>query len=245
MATIILDCFSGHLFHDLEMFIIAFGKKIKFGGNPHRFINDTNKFLVKKLFNSDIEFGEEGDEIIDRRKIDHGNINKAFATYIESFDYQKWSASWSYLDKPTKNTLLYVTRQNTSRKLSDESHQYIESLVRGLGGIVCDAGTLDIEKQIELFRNSCCVIGVHGNNLSGIMWMTPGSHVFEILPFDGKRNMYDYHCMSLCMRHNYTQLDCEESPWSLGPRTRTFLESTLHLIMSIKNEYSCEKVNKE
>ena len=58
------------------------------------------------------------------------------------------------------------------------------------------------------------------------------SHVFEILPFDGKRNVYDYHCMSLCMRHNYTQLDCEDSPWSLGPRTRTLLESALHLIIS-------------
>jgi hypothetical protein len=234
MTTIILDCFSGHLFHDLELFIIAFGKKLKFEGTSRKFLNDTNKFLVKKLFDSDIEFGFN-DEIIDRLKLDHGNINKAFGKYIESFEYQKWSATWSYLEKPNKNTLLYVTRQNTSRKLSDESHQYIETLVRGLGGTVCDAGTLHIEKQIELFRNSRCVIGVHGNNLSGIMWMTPGSHVFEILPFDEKQHVYDYHCMSLCMRHNYTQLDCEGTPWSLSSRTRALLESTLHLINSISS----------
>jgi hypothetical protein len=235
MTIILLDYFSGHLFHDLEMFIVAFGKKIKFNGTSGKFLNDTNEFLVKKLFHSDIEFGEEDDEVIDRFKLDHCNINKAFAKYIESFQYQKWSATWSYLESSSKNTLLYVTRQNTSRKLSDESHQYIESLVRELGGVICDAGTLHIEQQIELFRNSRCVIGVHGNNLSGVMWMTPGSHVFEILPFDEKCHVYDYHCMSLCMRHNYTQLDCEGSPWSLGSRTRTLLESTLHLINSISS----------
>lgn len=234
MTTIILDGFSGHLFHDLEFYIIAFGKQINFKGTSPKFLNDTNKFLVKKLFDSDIELVTETSDVIDRSLLDHCKINKAFAKYIESFNYQKWSATWSYLEKKAKNNLLYVTRQNTSRKLSDESHRYVESLVQAVGGMVCDAGSLSIEKQIELFRNSHSVIGVHGNNLSGIMWMAPGSHVFEILPFDQKCHVYDYHCMSLCMRHNYTQLDCEESPWSLSSRTRTLLESTLHLIASIR-----------
>ena len=233
MTTIILDGFSGHLFHDLEFYIIAFEKQINFKNPYPKFLNDTNKFLVQKLFNSDIEFVTETSEVIDRSKLDHCNINKAFAKYIASFNYQRWSATWSYLEKEAKNNLLYVTRQNTSRKLSDESHRYVESLVQAVGGAICDAGTLSIEKQIELFRNSHCVIGVHGNNLSGIMWMKPESHVFEILPFEEKQKVYDYHCMSLCMRHNYTQLDCEGSPWSLSLRTRKLLESTLHLITSI------------
>ena len=38
--------------------------------------------------------------------------------------------------------------------------------------------------------------------------MSPGSFVFEILPINLKDKVYDYHCMSQCMKHHYTQIDC-------------------------------------
>ena len=67
-------------------------------------------------------------------------------------------------------------------RLSFKSHELLSRLVKINKGTICDLGNLSIEKQIKLFRQHKIVIGVHGNNLSGIMWMQPGSYVFEIIP---------------------------------------------------------------
>jgi capsular polysaccharide biosynthesis protein len=98
-------------------------------------------------------------------------------------------------------------------------------------------GTLSCEEQVDTFRKHNVVIGVHGNNLSGIMWMKPESFVFEILPIEFKQDVYDYHCMSLCMKHNYTQVDCANnglnSVYTLTENSLRAIDYNLKLIYNI------------
>ena len=131
--------------------------------------------------------------------------------------------------------MLYVCRQNTKRKLSNVSHNTISEIVKNYNGtIIDDLGKYSIKKQIEIFQEHNVVIGVHGNNLTGIMWMNPGSFVFEILPFTKKNQVYDYHCMSLCMQHNYTQINCStKNEWSINNDNIILLKHTLHMIKNI------------
>ena len=93
---------------------------------------------------------------------------------------------------------MYASIQNTNRRLSNKSHNDIKNLVDYFNGtVINDFGDYTIEQQQNIFRQHNCVIGVHGNNLSGIMWMNKHSHVFEIFPYKDKSLIYDYHCMSL------------------------------------------------
>ena len=102
------------------------------------------------------------------------------------------------------------------------------------GTVIDDMGKYSIEEQIHLFQSHNCVIGVHGNNLTGIMWMKPNSHVFEILPYVSKMHVYDYHCMSLAMKHHYTQINCigknHNEIFSLTINEYKYLNDTFHLL---------------
>ena len=229
-VAILLDQYSGHLFHDLEMLIVLFRKVDAQTVHVLHFINmrpdvcfhnstikDRNKYLCDKLFHSammqiiDKEnyTSSSYDILIDRQMLDKRTINKAFAASIFNFPATRWAQSFLPVNASNGMKLLYVSRQNTKRKLSEPSHTFVCNLVRSFGGTICDdVGKYSIQEQIDIFRKHTCVIGVHGNNLSGIMWMNPGSHVFEILPFVAKQIVYDYHCMSLCMNHQYTQINC-------------------------------------
>jgi capsular polysaccharide biosynthesis protein len=166
--------------------------------------------------------------LIDRNKID-SPINKVFASSIHSFPCQLWCDRIHHSTIGKKIKILYAVRTNT-RKLDNTSHSMLCSILKKYDSTICDMGTLPIEKQIETFRNHNVVIGVHGNNLSGIMWMKPESFVFEILPLRFKNTVYDYHCMSLCMKHHYTQIDCHARNLS---STFSFHENSLYTIENV------------
>jgi hypothetical protein len=224
-VAILLDTFSGHLFHDVELFIVLYQKNIPYISRidfinlfpeskfHHSSIMNINSILIKKLFNTSFNIItdfkiEDYDIVIDRFKLDDRNINKAFASCITSFPAFQWAKSLSSNKSSNALKILYTSRQNTSRKLADDAHLFIMNLVSSYNGTVCEElEKYSIEEQIELFRTHNCIIGVHGNNLTGMMWMNPQSHVFEILPFNVKNYVYDYHCMALCMKHYYTQIN--------------------------------------
>ena len=257
-CAIFIDSYSGHLFHDVELFIVLYEKTRKISRLD--FINlkqiglfyspiiiKRNQILCKKLF--DISFTIIGTEyretdydiILDRFKLDTRNINKAFATSICHFPTIQWVQSLSHNTCSNGLKVLYSSRQNTNRKLTEESHWFITELVKKLNGTICnDLTNIEIEEQIELFRNHNCVIGVHGNNLTGIMWMNPSCHVFEILPFQAKSIVYDYHCMSLCMKHNYTQINgmgkSHNSILDIDFISRKLLQDHLHMLYQIMRE---------
>jgi hypothetical protein len=231
---IYLDKFSFHLFHIIELYIVLFFKLKQLNKKCnniyflkpnkeyeiHNVNYDHNTLLCSKLFNvsnyiviDDINVITNTDIlIIDRRKLNGKNINKSFAEYIIDFPSNLWSNCFNNNvtnnDKRNNFKILYAVRYNTSRCLDNESHEILCSIVNSYNGTICDMGTLSLEEQINTFKNHNIVIGVHGNNLSGIMWMNPKCHVFEILPLKFKNIVYDFHCMSLCMDHKYTQIDC-------------------------------------
>lgn len=270
--AILFDKYSGHLFHDVELYIILFYKiynqldasnnNIYFIKNKNitnnkiitnNFIQKINKFLCSKLFNcngftilDEVVYNKNNyDIIIDRRQENSKNINKAFANYIINFPANDWYNKLiitpiSFIDLK----LLYVSRQNTNRKLNTQSHNLICNIINKYEGtIIDDLSNYSIEQQIQLFQSHNCVIGVHGNNLTGVMWMKPDSFVFEILPFNIKFRVYDYHCMSLCMKHNYTQINCTDinninctdinNEWDINKDTVTFLDHSLRMIKNI------------
>uniref|UniRef100_A0A6C0D0I5 Glycosyltransferase 61 catalytic domain-containing protein n=1 Tax=viral metagenome TaxID=1070528 RepID=A0A6C0D0I5_9ZZZZ len=265
--AVYLDQYSGHLFHDVEIFIFLYKKLVSHEKDIHLdFITATshntfqiphiverNQVLCKKLF--DISFhvvvtksnnlNQEYDMVIDRFKVDTRDINKFFATSILDFPEIRWANALSPTIPPSSLKILYATRQNSSyRKLTDDSHSFLTDLVLKYNGTICnDLTNYSIEDQIELYRSHNCVIGVHGNNLTGIMWMKPQSHVFEILPFHCKFHVYDYHCMSLCMKHQYTQLnglnakgESHNCVMDIEESCRNMLENHLFLLFNIMRE---------
>jgi len=248
--AILVDNFSGHLFHDVELFIVLFEKRyeniaciefINMNGKIHC-KEERNRVLCQKLFGADATITDDKerhyDDVIDRTELDHGNVNKAFAKSIRNFPERKWADLLSRSLPSNQLKILYSSRQETCRRLSDDAHTFILNLVRSYDGTICDdLGRYSIQEQIELFRHHNCVIGVHGNNLTGIMWMSPASHVFEILPFDCKDCVYDYHCMSLCMKHHYTQInglgESHNCIMGLDNSSKKMLESHLHMLKSV------------
>ena len=253
-VVIVLDKFSGHLFHDIELYIVAFKKlngkscNIYFlkskDYNKKTIHKHWNTILCSKLFNSDMKIIDNMDSlnphiIIDRKTLDKKSINKAFATSIYHFPTKLWANCFPSSTIGKKIKILYAVRYNTSRSLDEKSYNELCSIIHKYDAFatICDMGKLTFEKQIETFRNHNVLIGCHGNNLSGIMWMNPESFVFEILPIKFKIKVYDYHCMSLCMKHNYTQIDCEaeelNSIYSLNKNNLTAMDSHLKMINDI------------
>jgi len=210
------DNYSGHLFHDLELIMVLFHLSYLnkdrveiyyLGGEPSKFTIYICKLLFKKPLVTMYK-NQKDCYVIDRKNLNCCNINKAFGAYMYHFPYSIWSEKISSNNNIKGFKILYACRQNTSRKLSDKSHSFLEKTVKDFGGtIITDLGKYNYREQIEIFRDHNCLIGVHGNNLSGLMWMLPNSYIMEILPYSQKYKVYDYNAMSMCMRHNYFTID--------------------------------------
>lgn len=271
--VIFSDVFTGHLFHDIEQYIVAFEKLATFGKDVNKIylVNDSipfegsdqrstneeklkrkwNNLLFKRLFhkenyeiiNSSHFLERECDPsstiLIRRKDLDHKNINKGFAASILNFPTNLWYDRISETRSPSKFSLLYSVRYNCGRGLDARSEDLLQKIIKRYNGTMCDMANLTIEEQIEMFRNHNVVIGVHGNNLTGIMWMGRECHVMEILPVKYKADVYDYHCLSLCMKNFYTQIDCNANSlgglFSLNEKSLCSIEYNLNLL---KNLYS-------
>lgn len=86
--------------------------------------------------------------------------------------------------------ITYITRQTTTRRLTDESH---DDLMKELDRIrkeklaevnVEEFEERSVEDQIAIMGRTSILISVHGNGLTNALWMNPGPHsgVFEFQP---------------------------------------------------------------
>lgn len=94
------------------------------------------------------------------------------------------------IDKKSLPVITYISRQTTTRRLTDESHA---ALLRELAKIR-DEGLAEvneelfekrsIEDQIAIMGRTTILISVHGNGLTNAIWMNPSpkSGVFEFQP---------------------------------------------------------------
>ena len=247
---IYLDNFSGHLFHDIEIIQVLFyhykdsiinlylHKKKEINLKNYYKIIDLIKINAKIKIIEQVDNSIDFDIIIDRNILQHGKINKPIKNYITKFPFEKWQNNIS--SKTCTKNILYATRQNTKRRFSDESHLYICEMIKKYGGTICDLGEYNLDKQIEICRNHKCIIGIHGNNLSGIAWMRKFCYCIEILPFYLKDEVYDYHCLSLSMRINYIQINCDienrdfiNGIYVLNEENRKYVKHNLKLLTSI------------
>ena len=265
-----LDCFSGHLFHEIELLMLLFSechssdvvmidyvhdttdteRRAATSGSLSKFRNNISnvKYLCGKLFNIDditITNGKNHtyDVYIRRADLNQREIGKAFAEIITTFPADEWYDRLTSSKKHTRG-LLYAARQNTNRRLTDRHDKMMRELVDEYQGtIVEDLSKHTLAQQIDIFSDHTCVLGVHGNNLSGVMWMKPESVVMEMLrtKFD-KHSVYDYQALSWCMKHRYTQMLCDggcveewqnKTPWQFTEDTHNMLKRNLHLWFSL------------
>jgi len=171
-------------------------------------IPSENIHLISKIGDRKYDF------IVDREKINHLGVNSPAAPFIKFFPCHEWSKLISPDEAGSRFSILYLSRQNTARRLDEKSHEWLCGMVEKYNGtIVDDMGSLSPLEQIKICRKHDTIIGIHGNALTGVMWMRPRCRVFEIFP--SKFRALDpgecYHCFCLCMQHDYTQIDCEVS----------------------------------
>ena len=141
--AIFLDRFSGHLFHDIELFIVAFEKMVNNYGWTSSLIHfikndkiknkffeeniiNINNYLCEKLFDSKeikivdiIDYETEDYQIIINRKKLKNSINKTFICSIINFPKLLWKNKILQDFSTPDKTILYSIRQNTTRKLTN------------------------------------------------------------------------------------------------------------------------------
>jgi len=88
------------------------------------------------------------------------------------------------LDVPSDNpderfpSKIYVSRVGTSRDLVDQHH--LERALNERGFMTVRPENLSWSDQVQLFRNAQTVVAPHGAGLANLVFMSPGSHVYEI-----------------------------------------------------------------
>ena len=73
---------------------------------------------------------------------------------------------------------IYVSRVGTSRDLVDQHH--LERALEERGFMTVRPENLSWSDQVQLFRNAQTVVAPHGAGLANIVFMSPGSRVYEI-----------------------------------------------------------------
>ena len=129
---------------------------------------------------------------------------------------------------------IYVTRKNAARRRILNEKVVIEKLLR-LGFEIFDFDEISFEQQVEILVNSSIIVSLHGAALTNMIFMKPGSVVFELLPNEVLGDKC-YFVLAGTMKHAYYYLFCETN----GPNHITadyfvninLFESTLSTIIS-------------
>ena len=100
---------------------------------------------------------------------------------------------------------IYATRNRGSRR-SPRNNVEVESWFRLNGFEVIDFGNLTFANQIALAHESEIIIGLHGSNLTNIMFMQRGRCVVELVPIRF-RNNEGYRRISAACRLVYRRID--------------------------------------
>lgn len=212
-----------HLFHFLELLMVFFARKpdpdkvshITFpqwengswkGKGGHTY----NEWILKRMY-PDVMFGEPKDDanltIIDRAKLNHGNINKSWCKYIRHFDPYLWARTLKIPRNPSsKPVVTYVSRQGARvRSMSPHIHDgFVQKMMEipDIEFITVKMEDLEFKHQFELANRTDLLIGVHGNGLSHAAFMRPHRNVVEIYT-PGWAFQWDYYTLSKMMGHEY------------------------------------------
>jgi len=143
--------------------------------------------------------------------------NKMIYKHIPSFPTQDWASIFHATRNSHHNDsgrmlhIVYIDRQNTKRRLTDDDHaflmHYCSALAHSLQNKVrFDAYRMeeyDFPTQIKLVSSADVLIGVHGNGLTHCMFMRPQSAVIELFVEKQKAYLFDYRFLSKAMHHDY------------------------------------------
>lgn len=94
---------------------------------------------------------------------------------------------------------IFISRAKSNRrKILNENDLY--PILFDFGYEVVFLEELSVVSQIELFRNSYIVIGMHGAGLTNILYMNPGSIVGELRSFSDEVHIYNgfYSLSNIC-----------------------------------------------
>jgi hypothetical protein len=155
--------------------------------------------------------------LLHRKSCKDESINKMWGLHIDSFPAQRWhadilqglglTASDESSTERKKLIVGYVDRQNAKRALPKAFSQW---LVRYLGSHPqIDFQHLRMEdlspvQQLQIACQCHVWMGGHGNGLSHILWMKPGSYVAEF--FWNYDFQFDYATAAQLMGHHYMGL---------------------------------------
>ena len=94
-------------------------------------------------------------------------------------------------------TVTYAARRNGPRTLPERVSRKLTSQVGDIEGVALDVvywEDLCFEDQIRKAASTDVLIGIHGNNLTNLIFMKPGTLVVEIMP----KGFFAYDYYGLC-----------------------------------------------
>lgn len=95
------------------------------------------------------------------------------------------------VEKPKRPRVKYLQRQDTTRKLTDASHEALITALQELDdeklidfSIISFSDGSSWETQVKVIAETDFLVSVHGNGLTHSLWMSPGKckGVFELQP---------------------------------------------------------------
>lgn len=175
---------------------------------------------AKHAYSDDARFSHaDGMMTIERFGCNNGGINKPWHIFIDTFPADLWhqsiQAGLDRLDESvddiyiqdqakTKVVACYIDRQNTDRRLHDDHHAWLVETLETNPSILFRPLHMEEYTALEQIKKaSRCdlMAGMHGNGLTHLLWMKPGSFVIE---FFWKYNFqYDYATAAQLLQHRY------------------------------------------
>lgn len=118
------------------------------------------------------------------------------------------SINYAVLKNESHNTLrrLFVSRRKANRRRIINEEALCENL-NNMGFEVIVLEELSIKEQVKYFQESSVIVSSHGAGLSNVMFMKPGSKVFELKASDN--DFWCFFSISRVFDLNYGYMLCE------------------------------------
>lgn len=111
--------------------------------------------------------------------------------------------------EPRRPVITYISRQQTGRRLKDKHHEQLVAALEEFAKTedyelhIPLMEKLDKGEQIRLLSRTTILIGVHGNGLSGQLWLKPSPRTTVIEIFFAGGFLYDYEYTSRVLGHKH------------------------------------------
>ncbi|KAG9055057.1 hypothetical protein FS842_003284 [Serendipita sp. 407] len=112
-------------------------------------------------------------------------------------------------DQDNGYTVTYISRQSTGRRLRQRDHSRLVDALRSLCDVhgyhlqVLNTDKMTLVEQIMAISRTTVLIGVHGNDLAGQLWVRPTQRSTIIEIFSPGGFIYDYEYCSRALGHKY------------------------------------------